>query len=137
MRKDQTHSTERGTAEAGRATALRLAVLIVVTMTVFAVYRFFLGRMYFELTLGIYMAIATALILIYVIYNRGMSRRRLTADMLPAHWSEDKKREFLADGERRLRRSRWLLIPIFAFLFTFAFDMLELFVLPAFLGLFS
>jgi hypothetical protein len=106
-------------------------------MTVFAVYRFFLGRLYFEITLGIYMVLATVLILSYVIYNRGLSRRRLTEDMLPADWSEEQKREFFADGERRLRRSRWMLIPIFAFLFTFAFDLLELFILPTVRGFFS
>jgi hypothetical protein len=137
MGRNQTHSTERGTAEKGRATVLRLMALILVTMTVFAVYRFFLGRLYFEITLGIYMVLATVLILSYVIYNRGLSRRRLTEDMLPADWSEEQKREFFADGERRLRRSRWLLIPIFAFLFTFAFDLLELFVLPTVRGFFS
>ena len=137
MGRNQTHSTERGTAEKGRATVLRLMTLILVTMTVFAVYRFFLGRLYFEITLGIYMVLATALILIYVIYNRGLSRRRLTEDMLPADWSEEQKREFFADGERRLRRSRWMLFPIFAFLFTFAFDLLELFILPTVRGFFS
>jgi hypothetical protein len=137
MGRNQTHSTERGTAEKGRATVLRLMALILVTMTVFAVYRFFLGRLYFEITLGIYMVLATVLILSYVIYNRGLSRRRLTEDMLPADWSEEQKREFFADGERRLRRSRWMLIPIFAFLFTFAFDLLELFILPTVRGFFS
>ena len=137
MGRNQTHSMERGTAEKGRATVLRLMALILVTMTVFAVYRFFLGRLYFEITLGIYMVLATVLILSYVIYNRGLSRRRLTEDMLPADWSEEQKREFFVDGERRLRRSRWMLIPIFAFLFTFAFDLLELFILPTVRGFFS
>ena len=128
--------SERG-ADKNRATALRLVTLIVVTMTVFSVYRFFLGRLYFEITLAIYLTVATALILTYVIYNRGLSRRRLSEDMLPDTWSDEEKREFLADGERRLRASRWMLIPIFAFLFTFAFDMLELYVLPVIRGLFS
>ena len=77
------------------------------------------------------------MILTYVIYNRGLSRRKLSEDMLPETWSDEEKREFLADGERRLRASRWMLIPIFAFLFTFAFDMLELYVLPVIRGLFS
>ena len=33
-------------------------------------------------------------------------------------------------GKRRMKRSSWMLILIMAFLFTFAFDMLELWVLP-------
>ncbi|MBQ9086423.1 MAG: hypothetical protein IJY47_04470 [Clostridia bacterium] len=128
----------KGTADEKRISRriAMLFVLIPVTMTVFSVYRFLLGRMYFEITLAVYMILATAFILAYVIYNRGMSRRGLREEMLPSQWSDEEKKCFLADGERRLRRSRWMLIPIFAFLFTFAFDILELFVLPFFKGLF-
>ena len=133
----QKNKRNADTAEKNRATLLRLLLLIVVTMTVFSVYRFLLDRMYFEINLGIYMTVSSALILIYVIYNRGMSRRKLTEDMLPDDWSREKKQEFIADGARRLRRSRWMLILIFAFLFTFAFDILELIVLPTLFGFFS
>ena len=95
----QKNKRNADTAEKNRATLLRLLLLIVVTMTVFSVYRFLLDRMYFEITLGIYMTVSSALILIYVIYNRGMSRRKLTEDMLPDDWSREKKQEFIADGE--------------------------------------
>ncbi len=116
---------------------LRMIALIVVTMTVFAVYRFFVSHRLFPVVLTVYMALTTGLILGYVIYNRGMSRRGVTAEMLPADWSEEKKQTFIQSGKERMNRSRWMLIPIFAFLFTFALDALELFVLPVFTNLFK
>ena len=110
--------------------------LIAVTAVVFCIYRVLMKFPYFEVVLILYMVLATAFLLAYVIYNRGMSRKGITAEMLPEEWSEEQKKEFIADGERRMDRSRWLIIPIFAFFFTFAMDILELFVIPFFTDLF-
>ncbi len=118
-----------------RDTLIMLVAVVIVTMAVFAVYRFLLTRYYFEVVLIVYMVLATAAVLGYVIYNRGFSRRSVTTDMLPDSWSEEEKEAFLADGKRRMKSSRWLLVIIFAFLFTFAFDMFELIVIPFVRGL--
>lgn len=113
-----------------------LLLLVLVTMVVFSVYRFLLDFYYFEIVLIVYMVIATAFILTYFIYNRGMSRRGITAEMLPESWSEEQKNEFIESGERRFQKSKWMLIPIFAFLFTFAYDVIELLVVPLLRDLF-
>ena len=122
---------ESGKRPDSRAVGL-LIMLVIVTMTVFALYRFLIDFYYFEVVLIVYMVLATAFVLTYVIYNRGLSRKGITPEMLPDTWSEEKKTEFVEDGKRRLHKSRWMLIPIFAFLFTFAFDLIELIVLPFF-----
>ena len=44
--------------------------------------------------------------------------------------SEEKKKDYIEDAKRRLHKSRWLLVVILAFLFTFALDVFELIVLP-------
>ena len=119
----------------GKKLAVRLMILIVVTMAVFAVYRFSMNYPYFQTIMFVYMALATAVILGYVIYNRGFSRRGVTAQMLPDSWSDEEKERFIADGTRRLDASRWMLYPIFAFLFTFAMEIVELIVIPFFKGL--
>lgn len=119
----------------GKKLAVRLMILIVVTMAVFAVYRFSMNYPYFQTIMFVYMALATAVILSYVIYNRGFSRRGVTAQMLPDSWSDEEKERFIADGKRRLDASRWMLYPIFAFLFTFAMEIVELIVIPFFKGL--
>jgi len=94
------------------------------------VYRFLLDYYYFEVVLIVYMTLATAFVLAYLIYNRGFSRTGVTSEMLPDAWSEEKKNEYVANGKRRMERSRWMLIPIFAFLFTFSVDLIELLVVP-------
>lgn len=119
----------------GKKLAVRLMILIVVTMAVFAVYRFSMNYPYFQTIMFVYMALATAVILGYVIYNRGFSRRGVMAQMLPDSWSDEEKERFIADGKRRLDASRWMLYPIFAFLFTFAMEIVELIVIPFFKGL--
>ncbi|MBO5203506.1 MAG: hypothetical protein J6B72_02710 [Clostridia bacterium] len=108
----------------------RLLITIAVTMVIFCLYRYLINFYYFEIVLGIYMAVATVVIFTYVIYNRGFSRMGLTPEMLPDTMTEEEKAEFIEDGKQRLRKSRPLLILIFAFAFTFIFDILELFALP-------
>ena len=50
--------------------------------------------------------------------------------MLPDTMSKEEKEDFIADGERRLKRSRPLLSVIFAFSFTFVYDIIELVAVP-------
>jgi hypothetical protein len=83
-----------------------------------------------------YMAALTVLVLTYIIYNRGFSRKGVTVDMLPAEWSEDKKIEFIENGKFRLQRSKWLLVFIIALLFTFVVEAFLLFALPVIKELF-
>jgi hypothetical protein len=115
----------------------KLLVMIAATMIIFGVYRFMITQYYFEIVLGIYIAAATASVLGYVIYNRGFSRRGVTEDMLPDSWSDEEKKEFIEDGERRLVKSRPLLILIFAFAFTFVADIMELYALPLIKDIFT
>ena len=115
----------------------RLILLLLVTVAVALFYRVMMNFYYFEIVLIAYMVLFTALIVAYLIYNRGFTRRGVTREMLPADWSEEKKTEFLEDRDRRLLRSRWMIIPMFAFVVTFAMDAIELFVLPFFIDLFT
>lgn len=137
MQKPLGNGSGKGIKRPSRTAVTMLILLVVVTVAVFVAYRFFMQFEYFRIVLAAYMIIAAALVLTYVIYNRGMSRRGVTADMLPESWSEEEKAEFIADSERRFKRSRWLLIPIFAFFFTFAMDIIELFVVPFFSNMFG
>ena len=116
---------------------VRLLCLIAVTMVIFCLYRFLINQYYFEIVLGIYMGVTTVSVLTYVIYNRGFSRRGVTPDMLPDTWSDEQKTEFIADGERRLIRSRPLLVFCFAFAFTLLFDVIELYCFPILKELFG
>lgn len=136
MRKNKSKpSVSPEEAAAKKRAIVKLITLILVSAAVFAVYRIALvvnqeTVPVFPIVLTAYIVIFTALIAAYLIYNRGMSRKNVTVEMLPDDWSLEKKEEYVEDGNRRLKKSSWMLILILAFTFTFAFDMFELFILP-------
>ena len=113
-----------------KETVIKLLALILLTAGIFAVYRITMQFKYFEVVFWTYLVSLTGLIVTYIIYNRAFQRKNITLDMLPDEWSYEEKCEFIEDGERRLKKSSWMLMLIIAFIFTFAFDMLELWVLP-------
>ena len=118
-----------------------LMILAVNTVLFFAVYRTLL--FYTELTqkpyasfvvFVLYGLLLVGFVLAYLIYNRFLYRKGLTPEQLPEDWSAEKKCAFLADGERRLERSKWMMTVIFPLLFTFLIDTLDLFILEPFFG---
>lgn len=118
-----------------RGNLLRLACLIAVTAVVFGFYRLMMNFRFFGIVMIGYIAICTVAVFTYVIYNRGFSRKGLTEDMLPDSMTKEEKKEFIEDGERRLKKSRPLLIVVFAFAFTFVIDVIELVAIPLFKGM--
>ncbi len=113
-----------------------ILLLSTVTLSVFVfwLYRTLLNYYYFELVLITYMAITTIFLFAYLVYNRGFSRKGITKDMLPREWSEEKKEEFLESARKRLHRSRWMLVILIAFVFTFMLDAADLFLIPLIKG---
>ena len=115
---------------------LLLLAEIAGTIATFAIYR--LGT---QLLIGaifwIYVVIASALALSYLIYNRGLSRRGVTIEMLPDTMTKKEKEEFIADAKIREKRSKWMLALLIPFIFTFLFDAVDLFLLDGILELIS
>lgn len=114
-----------------------LLTLVVNTAVVFSIYRVAMNYSWFKIVLGIYLFAAAGLAIGYTLYNRGFSRRGVTADMLPDTMSAEQKCEFIADGERRMKKSKWMLTLLIPLLLTFTYDLLELFVFSYFESLFS
>ena len=75
------------------------------------------------------MALLLGFTLAYLVYNRFFYKKGLTKEQLPDDWSEEKKEAFLADGENRMKKSRFMLLIIVPLIITFLFDTLYLFVL--------
>lgn len=92
---------------------------------------------FFPIVMFTYMAVLTVLIFVYIIYNRGFSRKGVTAEMLPDEWSEEKKLEFIENGKVRLKRSKWILMLIIALFFTFIADTFVMYALPEIQKFFS
>ena len=64
----------------------------------------------------------------YVIYNRGFSRKNVTVEMLPDTMSTEEKEEFVEDGKRRLKKSKWCLTILIPLIFTFLMEMFYSFI---------
>ena len=80
----------------------------------------------------LYFLLLLGFVLAYVIYNRFFYRKGLTHEQLPSDWSAEQKIAFLADGERRLEKSKWMLLIIFPLIVTFLIDAVDLFILDPF-----
>lgn len=86
--------------------------------------------------MGLYMVVFAALLVGYLIYNRGFVNKDVTMDMLPDTWSQDKKEAFIEGEKSRAEKSRWMLVFIIPFAVVFMVEALYLFVWEGWLGSF-
>ena len=77
-----------------------------------------------------YWVIFAAFLVAYIVYNRAFTRKNITVDMLPDTMTYDEKEEYVADGKRRLEKSKWMLSVIIPLLVTIALDAIYLFTWP-------
>ena len=84
--------------------------------------------LFFPVVMFSYMITLTVLMIVYIVYNRGFSRKGVTEEMLPPEWTQEQKVEFIESGRVRLQRSKWILVFIIAILFTFIVEAFVLFV---------
>ena len=117
----------------------RLLILVLNTLLFFTVYRvlIYYGDMTEStfasfVTMVVYMVLLLGFVLGYLIYNRFLYRKGVTRDELPDDWSEEEKTAFIEDGERRLQKSKWLMLIIFPLIFTFLMDAIDLFIIDEF-----
>lgn len=139
MKKEQNTDIEVSGAEQkakDKKKIARILVTVALSVILLVFYRFSLAFEFFPYVMWGYMIALTVLVLVYILYNRGFSRKGVTVDMLPDEWSEERKTEFVDSAKRRMDRSRWILILMIGLLVTFLVDAIELFVIPFFSGLF-
>ena len=121
-----------------------LLMVIVNTVIVFGLYYLMVdmsektkNMLYFKAVFIVYAVLFTGLIVWYLIYNRALSRKGVTVDMLPDAWDDAKKHAFIEDGKRRMERSKWMLTMIIPFVFLMAYEVLNLYLLDSLKSLFS
>lgn len=144
--KKKSAKKERGSSpspffEAGRTPEkFNWKLLLLLVANTVAILGFYLAAIrfyYFEYTLAFYMALTAGFSIGYVVYNRGFSRRGVTPDMLPDTMTPEEKYEFIADGERRMKKSKWMLTVIIPLIFTFAYELITLYLADFFISIFS
>ena len=107
----------------------RIALLITNTSLLFGVYRVLVSRGYFFHVFTLYGVALLALLIAYLVYNRGLVPANVTREQLPDDWDEAKKDAFLADAARRIDRSKWMLTIIFPLCLTFAYEVIDVMLL--------
>lgn len=77
----------------------------------------------------VYSAALLGFVLGYLIYNRFLYRKGVTPEQLPEEWSSERREAFIADGERRLARSKWMMTVILPLVLVFLVDAVDIFLL--------
>ena len=116
-----------------------LLVLALNTVLFFSVYRVLLyygelaeDAVYSFCIMVIYMVLLVGFVLAYLIYNRFLYRKNLTEEDLPQEMSAEEKQAFIADGNRRLEKSKWMMLFIFPLALVLLMDAAELFIFDLF-----
>lgn len=109
---------------------ITLCATVVVALLLLAFYYFSMNFEFFRFVMWGYMIALAALVISYIIYNKGMYLKGVTEEMLPDEMSLEEKRALIDGAKRRLERSKWMIMLIIGFIFTFAVEAVLLFVLP-------
>jgi hypothetical protein len=112
----------------------RVLMLTLNTIIFFALYRVLVARGYFVHVFTLYGLALLGLAAGYIIYNRGLLASHISREQLPDDWSEAQKDAFFADANRRLERSKWMLLIIFPLCITFAYEVIEVMLFPIWFG---
>lgn len=129
------HNPWKNASEKDRAQRKLLLILMLNTIVFATIY--FTVAQYFSYIPIVYLVLAGAVTLGYLLYNRGFSRRNVTPEQLPDTMTSEEKTAWIEDGTRRLRRSRWVLTILLPLLLTFLMDLVYLFVYPSIEKLFK
>ncbi len=118
-----------------KKTSKRKVYFMLFTLAVSAVavafYRFSLYVDFlFPIVMWAYLVGLAVLAIVYIFYNRGFLRKGITEDMLPQDWDDERKKAFVEDSARRIKKSAWMPAFAIAFFVTFFVEALDLFVIP-------
>ena len=108
----------------------RFGATVGVSLLLLAIYYFSMNFHFFRFVMWGYMIALAVLVVVYIVYNKGMYFKGVTEEMLPDSMSPDEKRALIDGAKRRLDGSRWILVLIIGFIVTFAVEAILLFVIP-------
>ena len=113
-----------------KKSVVTLCATVGMALLLLAFYYFSMNFEFFRFVMWGYMIALAALVIAYIIYNKGMYLKGVTEEMLPDEMSLEEKRALIDGAKRRLERSKWMIMLIIGFIFTFAVEAVLLFVLP-------
>lgn len=126
MKINKTYNTEKSINGTNRKKKLRRLLLLALSfIVIFGIYA--AGcRLELKAIVMIYLGLLLALIIAFIILNRGIDTEPPEYDMLPEEWDREKKTRYLDNDAKRRKIARMLLYAIIPLLITFAVDLVYL-----------
>lgn len=115
----------------------KLALLLLGNAAVFITLYFVCVMLEWIYITAIYVAVATVLAVIFIVYNRGFAAKNATPDQLPDTMTLAEKKAFIQEGHDRLERSRWMLTVLIPLILAIAADLAYLYIFPYIQEMFS
>ena len=84
--------------------------------------------------MALYAVLGAGFLIAYIIYNRAFTRDNITPEMLPDTMSEHEKTAFIQSGVERKRKSKWMIVVLFALFVPLAIDFIILTAIPTLFG---
>lgn len=112
----------------------RLWTTLALTFILLFIYYGCIALGYAKAVMIAYFVAFAAVLILYLVYNRGFVNKDVTVDMLPAEWSEEKKQAFVEGNRVRAEKSRWMTVIIIPFAIVFLVEMLYLFLWDGYLA---
>lgn len=113
-----------------RRLAVLLGVNIVLALSLYYLVPVLFPARGFPYMSILYLTAGAVLAIWYVVYNRGFRTRGKTPADLPDNLTLAEREKLIAEGENRMRKSRWILLILIPIIVTFLFDMIYLFLIP-------
>ena len=65
----------------------------------------------------------------YVVYNRGFIGKKISKEMLPAEWSNEKKDSFIEECAERRKNSKWAMLVLIPIIAAFFYEAISIYML--------
>ena len=110
-----------------------LGKLVLIFAAVFGIYQLFLklaeiygNRLLADVTVIVYIALTTILLVVFIIINKGVSNDIPTKEQLRDDWTDKQKQEYIDSLIESKKKARPLMLLIIPLVFTLLIDMIYL-----------
>lgn len=104
---------------------LQLVISCIVILTIYQTAMYF----QFSAIMWIYYALLIISAIAFLYFNKGLNRKTIGRDYLPAEWSDNEKDNYIEKIKKHKEIAKKLLLLIIPLLLTFAFEVIYLFYL--------
>ena len=132
-------------AETNRPRARKIVASVLTVLLIFGFYRYVvylvensqLDYRWLSVLMWTYLIAGCAVFVAVFVLQRGFSNKPLSAEDLPDSMSIKEKQAYLDGDKKRKHIAKYLMVPLFAIVFVFFYEIIELYYFPMFQSWFS